>query len=124
MLEKSVLDSGEAAGLKWEAIGISPACGFELNVTYGTIQKSSFTIHPLMLFTPEKRQLRALDLVLPAVAKRLDITAVTGRQAADGIRALRSEGPQVDAARRLADRFIRLSAAVAGAAEDRVAAAA
>jgi hypothetical protein len=124
MLEKSVLDSGEICGVKWEAIGISPACAWELVATYGTIQASAFTIHPLLLFTPEKRQLRALDLVLPAVAKKLDIVAATGRQAADSIRALRKEGPEVDAARRLADRWVQLTAAVAGAAEDRVAAAA
>lgn len=125
-LERLTLDSGEVAGVSWEITGISAACGFEIRAQYRDIEKQGFKSHPLLLVSEPARQLLALELVLPAVAKQLGLAAVGGRFAADAIRGLREEGPQVLAARKLADRFIRLTAAVAGGreAEEVVAAAA
>ena len=125
-LKKVILDSGEVAGVNWEITGISAACGFGIRAEFDGIEKQGFKSHPLLLIPPVARQLLALELVLPSLATQLGLTAVGGRIAADAIRGLREESLQVLAARKLADRFVRLTAAVAAGhkAEELVAAAA
>ena len=123
-LEKIVLDSGEVAGVKWEAIGISPACGCEFVARFGSIERKGFTVHPLMLLSPEKRERMALELVLLPVAGRFSETAAaTTQQAVQLIEGLADEADAaVAAAKRLASRWTRTVAAIRRAKDERLAA--
>jgi hypothetical protein len=113
-LQKITLDSGEVAGVKWEAIGVSPACGFELVAHFGSIEKRGFSLHPLMLLSEEKRARMALELMLPHVAGRFSQTvAATAQQAVQLIESLTDEADAaVAAAKRLAARWTRTVAAI------------
>ena len=123
-LEKIVLDSGEVAGVKWEAIGISPACGCEFVARFDSIERHGFTLHPLQLLSPEKRERMALELVLAPVAGRFSETAAgTVQQAVQLIEGLADEADAaVAAAKRLASRWTRTVAAIRRANDDRLAA--
>ena len=120
MLEKSVLDGGEICGVKWEAIGVSPACAFELVVSFGSIQASAFSVHPLMLVRAERRQQLALETVLPAIARALDCSSETVVGAAEAIRALPVGDAKVEAGKRVVAAWSQLRASNLRAADDRV----
>jgi hypothetical protein len=110
-LKKVILDSGEVAGVNWEITGISAACGFEIRAEFDGIKRCGYKSHPLLLVSEPARQKLAIELVLPSVAKQLGLVAVTGRQAAEELRRLKGDGSEAEAAKRLADRWVRLEAA-------------
>lgn len=75
--KSQTLDQGTiAGGLQWQVSGISPACGFELQATWGDIKRVGFMVHPLQLVSATKRQQMAAELMLPAIA-----LAITGETA-------------------------------------------
>lgn len=75
--QPTALDSGVINGdLHWQATGISPACGFELTIRWQDITRTAFSVHPLQLMSPIRRQQLAAELALPAIA-----TAITGETA-------------------------------------------
>jgi hypothetical protein len=101
--EVTVLDQGELpGGLSWEVIGLSPACGCTFSASWNGLERSGFSMHPLMLLSAPRRQQMAAELLLPAVAKAITGETAIGPDAAAAAIEGATTGEQLEQAQQLA----------------------
>ena len=100
--ERKVLDQGELpGGLSWEATGLSPACGCTFSASWNGLERSGFSVHPLMLLSAPRRQQMAAELLLPAVAKAITGNVAVGPDAAAAAIEAATTGEQLARAQQL-----------------------
>jgi len=101
--ERKLLDSGVINGeLHWEASGISPACGFELTARWNGLERIGFSMHPLLLMSPSRRQQVAAELLLPAIAQHVTGEVAIGPDAAVAAIEAATKGTHLEAAQQVA----------------------
>jgi len=101
--ERKLLDSGVInGGLSWRATGPSPAWGFSVEASWNGLGRTGFSVHPLLLMSPSRRQQVAAELLLPAIAQHITGEAAIGPDAAVAAIEAAATGDHLEAAQQVA----------------------